>query len=400
MRFWCNFARVNSRWTFFEETTDRAYAFICKLDDFTFMKIKNLLLRNYKKFNQWEQSFCEDGVPHDMILIVGNNGSGKSSILQSIAMIVGAAVKPFTKPSGLDYPGFRWNNIQRGRMPVEIKVTLQFSDEEIEATRQFSASLAQKFPEKQFHLPGKNREVQVWLDYVEDKIIANTLAGFLQTKGYQYALQLSKFEQNFDRLFKQVGSFYLYHEQRTAVSIDASKLIGDTSGNGENKVVDVDENLLKEQLFKWFIFHQNIINTQRGFELREGQRDLFFELERRYQLLFRGHSFKGFAPKMSPDQFFDTEQDFWLYDGINDYEFSEMSGGERAIFPMLIDFANRNINNSIIIIDEVELHLHPPLQQALIRALPLLGSNNQFILTTHSDDVASMFSESQIIRLS
>jgi predicted ATP-dependent endonuclease of OLD family len=77
-----------------------------------------------------------------------------------------------------------------------------------------------------------------------------------------------------------------------------------------------------------------------------------------------------------------------------------MSAGERAIFPILLDFANRNINNSIIIIDEVELHLHPPLQQALIRSLPTWGVNNQFFITTHSDSVAAMFSESQIIRLS
>jgi predicted ATP-dependent endonuclease of OLD family len=73
--------------------------------------------------------------------------------------------------------------------------------------------------------------------------------------------------------------------------------------------------------------------------------------------------------------------------------------GERAIFPLLVDFSLNNINNSIIIIDELELHLHPPLQQALIYALPKLGRNNQFIITTHSDYITSMFKPSQIIRL-
>ena len=76
-----------------------------------------------------------------------------------------------------------------------------------------------------------------------------------------------------------------------------------------------------------------------------------------------------------------------------------MSAGERAIFPILLDFARWNINNSIIIIDEVELHLHPPLQQAFVRSLSKLGKNNQFILTTHSESVTSMFEEEQIIRL-
>ena len=366
------------------------------------MKITKLSLKNYKQFSSKEINFCdEDGNPHDMLLFVGKNGSGKSSVLQAISMVVGSAVKPYTDPSDLVYPGFRWDNIQRGKSPVDVRVCLQFSDEEILAVKNFEKELSVRYPERKYLPAGNHRDVELKLDYIGNKIQGDSTSGYSQTTGYQYAMLLSKFEQNFDRLFRQVGSLYIYHEQRTSVSIDASRLIGDSNGNGENSLETIDEKLLKDVLFKWFVFHRNVIDKSSGrkFELREGQRDLFDELEKRYQLLFKGRSFKGFAPKMSPDNFFNTEQDFWLFDGVNDYEFSEMSGGERAIFPLLIDFANRNINNSIIIIDEVELHLHPPMQQALIRALPLLGTNNQFILTTHSDDVANLFSDTQIIRL-
>jgi predicted ATP-binding protein involved in virulence len=45
---------------------------------------------------------------------------------------------------------------------------------------------------------------------------------------------------------------------------------------------------------------------------------------------------------------------------------------------------------------EIELHLHPPMQQALLRTLPKLGKNNQFIITTHSDYVAQLVPESSI----
>jgi len=66
-----------------------------------------------------------------------------------------------------------------------------------------------------------------------------------------------------------------------------------------------------------------------------------------------------------------------------------------------MDFARWNINNAIIIIDELELHLHPPLQQTLVRALSKIGRHNQFIFTSHSNSVISMFdeTENQIIRL-
>lgn len=76
-----------------------------------------------------------------------------------------------------------------------------------------------------------------------------------------------------------------------------------------------------------------------------------------------------------------------------------MSGGERATFPMLMDFASWNIHNSVILIDEIELHLHPPMQQALLRALPKLGKNNQFIITTHSDYIEQLVPEAYIVRL-
>lgn len=357
------------------------------------MKIKQLSLKNYKKFDSKDIDFCCGGdTPENMILLVGDNGSGKSSILQAIALLVGGAVWPRFRPSDLKYPGFRWDNIQKGKIPVQIDATICFTDGEIKDTRQFCAELRDLYPDTFKNEPDNKSEIKISLDYLDNKVKSPRHAHLLQMKGYQYALQLVKLKKDVEDLFQHVGTVHYYDEQRTATSIETTELRGNDKAN---KLID--EKMIKDVLFKWYVFHQQVINGK--FQLREGQRDIFSVLERRYQILFHGRALKGFAPKMSPENFFDTEQDFWLSDGKNDYEFSEMSGGERAIFPMLIDFANRNINNSIILIDELELHLHPPLQQALIRALPLLGENNQFIITSHSDNVCAMFAENQIIRL-
>ena len=55
------------------------------------------------------------------------------------------------------------------------------------------------------------------------------------------------------------------------------------------------------------------------------------------------------------------------------------------------------------LIDEIELHLHPPMQQALLRALPKMGQNNQFIISTHSDYIEQILPDDSpyesIIRL-
>lgn len=54
------------------------------------MKIKSLRLHNFKRFvDEREFSFLDSqGYLNDMILVVGHNGSGKTSLLQSIAAVI------------------------------------------------------------------------------------------------------------------------------------------------------------------------------------------------------------------------------------------------------------------------------------------------------------------------
>jgi predicted ATPase len=157
-------------------------------------------------------------------------------------------------------------------------------------------------------------------------------------------------------------------------------------------------NSIRTFLASAYSFH--IAVSEKKKELAKGEFDFYEKLSTLYSAVFTDRKFVGSSPRFDVFENSPTP-DFFLSDGHNQYELSEMSAGERAIFPILMDFARYSINNSIIIIDEIELHLHTPLQQAFVRALPLLGQNNQFILTTHSDTVTNMFdeSENQIIRL-
>ena len=202
--------------------------------------------------------------------------------------------------------------------------------------------------------------------------------------GHQYAKQLTSFEIDKNKLFEKVGNIYWYTEQRTSYSVN-NMFEGDVS----------QLDAIRSFLANAYSFH---IALEKGRELKAGAFDFYKEISKLYSTVFPDRKFVGATPR------FDIYEksiapDFFLNDGKNDYELSEMSAGERAIFPILMDFARYNINNSIIIIDEIELHLHAPLQQAFIRALPKLGHNNQFILTTHSENVATMFDKDQFIRL-
>jgi predicted ATP-binding protein involved in virulence len=81
------------------------------------------------------------------------------------------------------------------------------------------------------------------------------------------------------------------------------------------------------------------------------------------------------------------------------FDIAEMSSGEQAVFPLLCDFVRLNVRKSVVLIDELELHLHPPEQQALLAALSKIGPDCQFVITTHSTFVEGAIPSEQETRL-
>jgi predicted ATP-binding protein involved in virulence len=89
---------------------------------------------------------------------------------------------------------------------------------------------------------------------------------------------------------------------------------------------------------------------------------------------------------------------------------AQLSSGERALVALVADIARRaaianpqlpNPLNSegVILIDEVELHLHPTWQRAVAKALRATFPNIQFILTTHSPQVLSTLKRENVFML-
>jgi predicted ATPase len=81
------------------------------------------------------------------------------------------------------------------------------------------------------------------------------------------------------------------------------------------------------------------------------------------------------------------------------YDLAEMASGEQAVFSLLYDFIRLGIARSVVLIDELELHLHAPAQQALYASLPKLGADCQFLITTHSEFLTGIIPEEHEVRL-
>ncbi|MCK5523892.1 MAG: AAA family ATPase [Thiomargarita sp.] len=64
-----------------------------------------------------------------------------------------------------------------------------------------------------------------------------------------------------------------------------------------------------------------------------------------------------------------------------------LSDGERQLYGLIVALMILNPSNSIILIDEPELALHPAWQQIIMSIYTKIGQNNQFIVATHSPQI-------------
>lgn len=65
----------------------------------------------------------------------------------------------------------------------------------------------------------------------------------------------------------------------------------------------------------------------------------------------------------------------------------ELSDGEKQLYGRVVALMMLEPRNSIILIDEPEISLHPAWQQEIMKIYANIGKNNQFIIATHSPQI-------------
>ena len=143
--------------------------------------------------------------------------------------------------------------------------------------------------------------------------------------------------------------------------------------------------------FQWFRSVEDVENE----ELRENHnyRDERLEAVRKAISSLLGEEFSKLRVRRSPLRMTVTKQGQELI--IN-----QLSDGEKCLLAMVGDLARRLAianpglsdplqGSGVVLIDEIELHLHPKWQREIIPALTRTFPNCQFIVTTHSPQVIS-----------
>ena len=83
-----------------------------------------------------------------------------------------------------------------------------------------------------------------------------------------------------------------------------------------------------------------------------------------------------------------------------EFDINELSSGEKQLFLRTLSIKMLEPEDSIILIDEPELSLHPKWQQQIIKVYQSIGKNNQIILATHSPHILGSVPSENIIILS
>ena len=78
-------------------------------------------------------------------------------------------------------------------------------------------------------------------------------------------------------------------------------------------------------------------------------------------------------------------------------EFDDLSSGEKSVVLMFLDLLVRDLDEATVLIDEIELHLHPAWQARILGALRTALPTCQLIVTTQSPIVAASVEESKYL---
>ena len=163
-----------------------------------------------------------------------------------------------------------------------------------------------------------------------------------------------------------------------------------------------------EDLFAWFYFKEDE-------ELREQKERRDFDYQLKEVSAVR-QAISSMLPEVSnprtesnPPRFIVSQES--EQGRVEKLSLDQLSGGYRIVLALAADLARRMVqgnphlddpleSEAVVLIDEVELHLHPAWQQRILGDLRRTFPNTQFIVSTHSPQVLTTVEPQRIVELS
>nr|WP_315394379.1 AAA family ATPase [uncultured Duganella sp.] len=369
------------------------------------MKINRLVLDNFRMHQHLDITFEKD-----ITVIVGDNGEGKTSVLDAISQLLGrlltrlpGVVGTSTRESDLRIvdneklaPGFRiWTDID---VSTELS-ELQGASSELESRFVISRSrLRDKtaFTKLQFIKecppprdgPDSSRLGVKALDQFADALVEADAA--------DYAYQMP--------LVVYYGTGRAVFETPLRRRNFQTKFARFDSLNGA-----LNSTANFKRVFEWF----HAKETEESFAQRKNRSFDYVDPElaavrRAIESFFK--EFKNPRTVLKPLRFVVDKKEAGRK--VITFDLNQLSDGYRTTLAMIADLACRMVEanppgtlsdplktEAIVLIDEVDLHLHPRWQQTILLDLKKVFPRTQFIVTTHSAQVLTTVNSRSIRKL-
>jgi predicted ATP-binding protein involved in virulence len=344
------------------------------------MRLSEVQIINFRCFESLKIHFDAAVNVH---VFVGDNGAGKSTILDAIAL----GLAPIARRFG-QIPGGR----RRGVLDIM---------EDSRHTNRVAALFDGKPSKPYCHLSFKgqpNGQTVEWdVHLLRDKSMRTRakVPHFLGTKQLYEALDSHVFEVA-EGTGGLIPVFAYYGTSRAVIDIPQRKRSFLTEFTRETAMkLSLDPVSRFKDAFEWFFAMERDELAERNQRKNYRYKLPVLEAVRR--------AIHAMLPEFSDPRITTQPLHFQLThknpDGsVTDLFAEQLSDGYRTMLALVMDFARRLAqanpqladplaSHAVLLIDEVDLHLHPDWQQKIIPDLERTFPNTQFILTTHSPQV-------------
>jgi predicted ATP-dependent endonuclease of OLD family len=349
------------------------------------MKLHSLKIQNFRAIEIAHLDFTDNlSKPKSVNLIVGPNGSGKTSILDAILIVMRTLENP-SVPHLREALEFSVSQLVRGEgKQAQIDFEYAIDTKEARAINEVFQVLNKRPPfsfqgnESPLKYPDCVTWVYPTLKWDEQNQFSFFFKGSVNVlEARRFMLQgLSKnlIQPN---LFERVGGV-CYLEQRRSL-----QMLKNYSLQAHTDKLNQDDVLSRLNIY----YRKHLTWNQEKYGESYWQK---------IQRLFNQICSPAELIRLESGPHSDT---LIIKKNHKEYDLFQMSSGEHQILRILVSLVAETAVNSIVLIDEIELHLHPAWQRKLLQALRADQSNNQYIITTHSPFIKQLFFEDEIIEL-
>lgn len=299
------------------------------------MKVKRLKFKNHKVLGDLDISFqIDSNNTLDTIVFIGENGIGKTTILREI------------------YNLMDLENMQNSGN----KIFLELEENE--------KAILKKYPLE------KNNNIIMEEDILYDCIdIKKEVYDFedIEKDKYKSKVIYLPTEVNFNSLKRVDRTFRYKYKFRNEIN--------------ENLISDLPS-AIANRIYVEMIMNEDLPAKESREKVCKEVNSIFESMDLDVELI-----------GLSKDE--DTIPIFRNIEG-KEFDISGLSSGEKQLFLRALSLKFLNVNNSIILIDEPEISLHPRWQRKIINVYENIGENNQLVIATHSPHIIGNVKKEQI----